>query len=126
LSINFLPFGFQKLSTYSRIRPKQELANILYLVPTVDRKDSFYWKYRRLLYILAAAMMICVYVATSKIVIAICGALLTGLFIAAFYEIRTSKDFPASTKRISWLFLFCAAAIIYVTYAKLTGNWDPG
>jgi uncharacterized membrane protein YdcZ (DUF606 family) len=87
--------------------------------------DSFNRKYRRLLFFLAAGMMICVYVATSKIVIAICGALLTGLFIAAFYVFRTSKDFPASTKRISWLFLFCAAAIIYVTYAKLTGNWDP-
>jgi hypothetical protein len=70
-------------------------------------------------------MMFCVYVATSKIVIAVCGTLLTALFIAAFYEIRTNKAFPASTKQISWLFLFCVAAIIYVTYAKLTGTWDP-
>jgi hypothetical protein len=91
----------------------------------MNKKDSFYRKYRSLLIILAAGMMMCVYAATSKIVVAICGALLTGLFIAAFYQIRTSKDFPASTKRISWLFLFFVAAIIYVTYAKLTGNWDP-
>jgi uncharacterized membrane protein YdcZ (DUF606 family) len=91
----------------------------------MTRINSFYRKYRRLLFILAAGMMMCVYAATNKIVIAICGALLTGLFIAAFYVFRTSKDFPASTKRISWLFLFLVAAIIYVTYAKLTGNWDP-
>jgi hypothetical protein len=66
-----------------------------------------------------------VYVATSKIIVAICGSLLTGLFVAAFYEISTSKDFPASAKRIRWLFLFFVAAIIYVTYAKLTGSRDP-
>jgi hypothetical protein len=90
----------------------------------MSETEPFYRKYRRTLYILAMAMMICVYVATNKILIGICGALLTGFFIAAFYEIRTNKDFPASTKRISWLFLFLVAAIIYVTYAKLTGNLD--
>jgi hypothetical protein len=90
----------------------------------MNSKDSFYRKYRRLLYILAAGTMIGLVDASSKIVIAICGVLLAGLFIAAFCGIR-SRDFPASTKRISWLFLFCAAAAIFVTYAKLTGNWDP-
>jgi hypothetical protein len=89
-----------------------------------NRKDPFYRKYRRPLFFLAAGMAMCVYVATNKIVVGICGTLLTGLFMAAFFGIR-SRDFPASTKRISWLFLFCAAAVIYVTYAKLTGNWDP-
>lgn len=93
--------------------------------PVRNRNEPFYRKYRRLLYFLAAGLMICVYTATSQIVVAICGSLLTGLFVAAFYEISTSKDFPASTKRIRWLFLFFVAAIIYVTYAKLTGSWDP-
>ena len=92
---------------------------------TLNTKDPFYKKYGSLLFLLAIGMVVCMYVVPNKIIVGVCGTLLTGLFIAAFYELRTSKDFPASTKRISWLFLFFVAAIIYVTYAKLTGSWDP-
>jgi hypothetical protein len=44
----------------------------------MNEKDPFYRKHPRLLYILAMGMMIGVYVATNKIIIGICGTLLTG------------------------------------------------
>jgi hypothetical protein len=43
----------------------------------MNEKDPFYRKHPRLLYILAMGMMIGVYVATNKIIIGICGTLLT-------------------------------------------------
>jgi hypothetical protein len=92
---------------------------------TLNTKDPFHRKYRAVLIILALGMMACVYAVTNKIIVGICGLLLTGLFVWAFYEIQTNKNFPRNMKRTSWYFILLIASIIYLTYAKLTGNWDP-
>ena len=82
-------------------------------------------KYGSLLFIIGIGMMLCVYIVTNKVIVGICGVLVTGLFGWAFYEIRRSRNVSRGTKRSSWFFLIVIAAIIYITYAKLTGTWDP-
>jgi hypothetical protein len=57
----------------------------------------------------------------NKIVVGICGAVLTSYMIWLIYEIFTNKNFPTPAKRQVWIFFIMLAAIIYATYAKLTG-----
>jgi hypothetical protein len=90
---------------------------------TLNTKDPFYKKYGSLLFLLAIGMMVCVYVVPNKIIVGVCGTLLTGLFVWAFYEVRTSKNIPTNTKRMSWVFLIVIFSILYMTYEKLTGAW---
>jgi hypothetical protein len=89
---------------------------------TVNIKDPFYRKYGGLLFIPAIGMMVCLYTVTNKIIVGICGTLLTAILIWAFYEVRTSKNIPTNTKRSSWVFLIVLVSIIYVTWLKLTGT----
>jgi hypothetical protein len=92
---------------------------------TVNTKDPFYKKYRALLSIPILGMMICVYAMTNKVIVGICSVLLTAFLIWAFYQMIISKNIPRNTKRNSWVFLIIIFSIIYVTYAKLTGTWNP-
>ena len=98
----------------------QALAPITY-----NAKEPLYRKYGMVLFALALGMMLCVYTVTNKIMVAICAILLVGLFVWAFYEIRVSKNVPRNAKRSSWFFLIVVVAILYMTYLKLTGGWDP-
>jgi hypothetical protein len=102
---------------------EQRLANLAPI--TVMAKDPFYKKYRFLLTFLFMGAMVSVYAVTNKIIVGICGVLVTGLLLWAFYEIRISKNAPENTKRFSWFFLLIVISIIYVTYMKLTAAW-PG
>jgi hypothetical protein len=92
---------------------------------TANTKDPWHLKYRLFLSLLLVAMMVAVYTSTNKILVGICGVLLTGFLAWSFYEIHTNKNLPDKTKRISWFFLIVVASIIYVTYTKLTGNPFP-
>jgi hypothetical protein len=98
----------QRLETFAPIR--------------VSGKDPFYKKYRILLSILALGSIVAVITLTNKVIVGICGTLVTGLLIWSFYEIRTSKNIPINIKRRSWIYLIFIASIIYITYSKLTGS----
>jgi hypothetical protein len=89
---------------------------------TVNIKDPFYKKYAFLLTLLAMAAMVAVYAVTNKVIVGICGTLVTGLLIWSLYEIRTSKNVPEKTKRSSWVIIIVIASIMYATYVKLTGG----
>jgi hypothetical protein len=88
---------------------------------TVHIKDPFYKKYRMLLTILVLGSMVGLYTVNNKIIVGICGILVSGSLTWAFYETRVSKNIPESAKRRSWIFLLVIASIIYTTYTKLTG-----
>ena len=90
---------------------------------TLNVKDPYYRKYGSLLFLPAIGMMVCLFVVPNKIISGICGTLLTGLFVWAFYEVQTSRNIPTNTKRMSWVFLIVIFSIIYMTYEKLTGAW---
>ncbi|HEY4063025.1 MAG TPA: hypothetical protein VGM30_14065 [Puia sp.] len=89
---------------------------------TIKPNDPFYKKYGVFLIILGFGSMVAVYTVTNKIIVGICGVLVTGLLIWAFYEIRTSKNLPGNTKRSGWAILILIASTIYITYSKLMGT----
>jgi hypothetical protein len=117
-------------------RTKQDVIHIPYLIEdpatleqhlaalapiTVKPRDPFYKKYGAVITILYLGAMLTVYVADNKIIVGICGTLVTAALIWSFYRIRISKNVPENSKRRSWLLLLVTAAIIYITYIKLAG-----
>ena len=71
--------------------------------------------------ILTLGLMLCVYTVTNKIVVAIIGTILLGILTWSFYQVRTSKNVDAKTKRSMWWVLIVFASIIGVMIMKLFG-----
>ncbi len=87
---------------------------------TTDKKDPFMIKYRLTLRLVALGMFLCLYTVHNKPVIAACALLLSGLLGWSIYETQTSKNVTSYAKRSSWFNLLIIAAILYLTYIKLT------
>lgn len=87
---------------------------------TVHTKDPFYRKYRIWLSIAVLGLIVSIYTVNNKIIVGICGTLVSGLMAWGFYERITSKNLPQNIKRRSWILLLVIASIIYTVYIKLT------
>jgi hypothetical protein len=77
------------------------------------------------LFVLGIGAVVCMYTVTNKIIMTISSILVAGLMVWVFYEIRVSKNVSHNAKQRSWFFLIGVVAILYMTYMKLTGGWDP-
>lgn len=88
----------------------------------LNTKDPWHKKYGTPLSFLVMGLMFGVFYLNNKVIVGICGVLLTGFLIWSFFEVRTSKNIPENTKRMSWVFLIVIFSVAYATYAKLTGQ----
>ena len=87
---------------------------------TTDKKDPFMLKYRLTIRLVAIGMFLCLYNIHNKPVNVACALLLSGLLAWSIYETQTSKNVTTYAKRASWLNLLIIAAILYLTYIKVT------
>ncbi len=86
---------------------------------TVNGKTNV-WANSPLLSLLTVGMMVCVYIATNKIIVAVNGAALVALMVWSFYKILQNKNVDAKTKRGSYFILLALASVIGVMIYKLT------
>jgi hypothetical protein len=97
---------------------EQELQTLAPI--TTDKKDPFMIKHRLILRMVALGMFLCLYTVHNKPIIAASALLLSGLLGWSVYETQISKNVTSYAKRSSWLNLLIIAAILYLTYIKIT------
>jgi len=103
-------------------KPEELEQRLQALAPIQARaKDPWRVKYRWAIMIPVVASMLGLFISDNRIIAGISGAVLTGFIIWLIYEIFTNKNMPTTAKRRSWIFFIMLIAIIYATYAKLTG-----
>ncbi|MDB5276257.1 MAG: hypothetical protein JWR61_1212 [Ferruginibacter sp.] len=95
------------------------LLNLLHPV-TVKTKDSFLRKYGFLLSFVMLALMLGVYAGTNKILIVVCGVVLTGFLGWSIYNVQQNKNLDAKTKRSTWWMVVVLLSVIGVMIFKLS------
>ena len=78
-------------------------------------------KYPRLLTIVVLGLMICVFTATNKIVVAVSGIMFVAFFAWAFMLIKKNKNIDGQTKKKLWIAVLPIAAAIARVIAVLAG-----
>lgn len=78
-------------------------------------------KYPRLLTIIVLGLMVCVFTATNKIVVAVSGIMFVAFFAWAFMIIKKNKNIDGQTKKKLWIAVLPAAAAIVRVVAILVG-----
>jgi hypothetical protein len=81
---------------------------------------TFLQRFGALIPLPVIGLMIVVYAATNKILVAICGSLLLGIMLWCIYEIRRSKNIDLKTKKAGWWLLFVLLSIVGMMIVKLT------
>lgn len=100
-----------------------ELENTLAQIKSFAKKSSksFLQKYSIAISLFSLTLMLCVYTATNKIIVAFSGTFLLAIVSWSFYEVRKSRNIDAKTKRSMWWVLILLASVIGVMIIKLTG-----
>jgi len=88
---------------------------------TVNKKESILQKYSFVLVFITIGLMLGVYTAANKIIVAISGTLFIGLFSWCIYEIQRSKNVDARIKRTSWVMIIVVLSVILAMITKLAG-----
>ena len=78
-------------------------------------------KYPRLLTIIVLGLMVCVFTATNKRVVAVSGIMFVAFFAWAFMIIKKNKNIDGQTKKKLWIAVLPAAAAIVRVVAILVG-----
>jgi len=101
-----------------------QLENALTQIRVITGKssDSFLQKNRILATLLTTGLMLSVYIATNKIIVAVSGILFIGLMTWSFVEVQRSKNIDSKTKRNMWFVLVVVASVIFVIFTKLAGQ----
>jgi hypothetical protein len=95
----------------NQIKPIEEISQ-----PTFDEK------YRIPTLILTLSCMATVYISFNKILVGICGLILSSLLIRSFFQIKKNKNIDIKTKRIGYYSLVVLVSIVAVTIMKVTSN----
>jgi hypothetical protein len=66
--------------------------------------------------------MATVYISFNKILVGICGLIVSGLLIRSFIKIINNNNIDNKTKRIGYYSLLVLASIVAVTIMKVTSN----
>lgn len=64
-------------------------------------------------------MILALYLLNNKIVVGVCGTILTYLIIYTIYNVIRSKNIPVTTKRAVWFFFLILFSVVYATCSKL-------
>jgi hypothetical protein len=83
---------------------------------------SFDEKYKIPTTILILFCMATVYISFNKILVGICGLIVSGLLIRSFIKIINNNNIDNKTKRIGYYSLLVLASIVAVTIMKVTSN----
>jgi hypothetical protein len=83
---------------------------------------SFDEKYKIPITILILFCMSTVYISFNKILVGICGLIVSGLLIRSFIKIINNNNIDNKTKRIGYYSLLVLASIVAVTIMKVTSN----
>ncbi|MEO6358816.1 MAG: hypothetical protein ABIU77_05945 [Ferruginibacter sp.] len=95
------------------------LLNSLHPV-TVKTKDNLLRKYGFLLSFVVMALMLGVYAATNKIIVVVCGTLLTGFLGWSIYNLQQNKNVDTKVKRGVWWMAIVLLSVIGVMIFKLS------
>lgn len=85
-------------------------------------QPTFDEKYKIPTIILTLFCMAAVYVSFNKILVGICGFIVSCLLIRSFIQIKKNNNIDSKTKRIGYYLLLVLASIIAVTIMKVTLN----
>lgn len=105
----------------AQIENYEQLETALGQIKTIDSKGrtNTILKVRRLLGLLATALLICVYTVDNKIVVGVAGTLFAAIFIYSFILTQKSKNIDYSTKRSRWIILLLVLSVLGITLMKL-------
>ncbi|WP_343694149.1 hypothetical protein [Flavobacterium sp.] len=88
------------------------------------KKTSFQEQYALPITILNLLCMATVYISMNKILVGICGIIVTFVLSASFIKIIKNKSVDNKTKTSSYIILVVIASIIAVTILKTTTNFQ--
>lgn len=108
----------------SQIERRDELEATLHAIFPITEKGNLplLQKAKALLAVLMAALMICVYVSTNKILVAVSGVLVTGLLIWSFFEVQRNRNIDKRTRRSTWWVVLVLLSIIANVIMKLSAS----
>lgn len=87
---------------------------------TVQATPSFDQKLQIPAALATMALMATVFIATNKILVGICGTILSGFLIWSFIKIQQNKSIDQKTKKSSYWTILVLISIILITLVKLT------
>jgi uncharacterized membrane protein YhaH (DUF805 family) len=93
------------------------LQSIKPISPAISK--NFLQKYPLLSPVITIGLMAAVYLSNNKIVVGLCGTVLIGGMIWAFYKIRTSVQVDSRIKRSAFWMLVVIASIAAIIYYKV-------
>lgn len=96
---------------FNQIKPIEEFSQ-----PTFDEK------YKIPVLIFTLLCMAIVYISFNKILVGICGLIVSGLLIRSFIQIKINNNIDNKTKRIGYYSLLVLVSIVVVTIMKVTSN----
>ncbi|MDR6763460.1 hypothetical protein J2Y38_003681 [Flavobacterium sp. 2755] len=85
---------------------------------------TFDEKYKIPILLITIFSMGAVYVATNKILVGVCGVLVTVILLRSFFQIKNNKNIDNKTKQGSYFIFLVLASIIAVTIMKITYNFN--
>lgn len=92
------------------------------IIPIVSNNSKpFYEKYRSLLPVLSVVLMLGVYAVDNKLIVTICGVIVSVQLILSFKKIQKSKNIDEKTRRSTWWIILVLVSVIGVVLAKLFG-----
>lgn len=104
--------NYEKLEILiNKIKPTEEFNK-----PTFDEK------HKTPITILTLFCMVIVYVSFNKILVGICGLIVSGILIRSFFQIKNNNNIDNKTKRIGYYSLLVLLSIVTVTIMKITSN----
>ena len=86
---------------------------------TPQTSINLFQDYPQLSSLLTTGLLLCVFIASNKILVALSGTLMSVYLVWGFFSIRQSKQLNARTKRISWVMLVVLASVIGTMIFKL-------
>lgn len=94
---------------FNRIKPIEDF-----------KQSSFDEKYRIPMILLTLGGMVVVYVSFNKILVGICGLIVSSLLIRSFIQVITNKNMDSKTKRVGYYSLLVLVSVVVVTIMKIT------
>jgi len=101
-----------------------ELEAALQQIHPITTKSNLAYlqKFRFLFSLISVGLMLCVYMATDKIIVGVAGSLFAALGTWNMIRIQKDKNIDRSTKRRMWIYLLAFASVISVTIIKVTAS----
>lgn len=110
----------------AQIERHEDLEIILQSIDpiVVKQQVTFLERYQGFAGLLTIGLMLCVYVAQNKVVVALSGTALTIFLGWSLYAVQRNKSVDNKTRKSMWLVLLPMISVIVMTILKVTGMWQ--